>query len=105
MRSGLSCLLPSTKDEDVEPLAPAKSSPEKKMSPSGRSISDIFGKVEKILHFSFNLIHFLCQLCYVQLTRIKYVLTYIAPTRHRIAPFLDRLGKLRHYFIITLRIG
>ena len=52
MRSGLSCLLPSTKDEDSEPLAPAgaKSSPEKKMSPSGRSISDIFGKVGNFSH-------------------------------------------------------
>lgn len=40
----LSCLKPSTLDEDLEPLT---KSPEKKpvMSPSGRSISDIFGKV------------------------------------------------------------
>ena len=47
LKSGLSCLLPSTKDEDTEPLAPAVKSPDKKsnMSPSGRSISDIFGKV------------------------------------------------------------
>ena len=51
LRTGLSCLLPSTKDEDTEPLGPAAGvggkSPEKRstMSPSGRSISDIFGKV------------------------------------------------------------
>ena len=43
-RGGLSCLRPSTLDDDPEPLM---KSPEKKqvMSPSGRSISDIFGKV------------------------------------------------------------
>merc|ERR1712106_1218788 len=43
-RGGLSCLKPATLDEDFEPLT---KSPEKKpvMSPSGRSISDIFGKV------------------------------------------------------------
>ena len=40
---GLSCLKPATLDEDSEPLT---RSPEKKvMSPSGKSISDIFGKV------------------------------------------------------------
>ena len=41
---GLSCLKPNTLDEDHEPLT---KSPEKKpiMSPSGKSISDIFGKV------------------------------------------------------------
>merc|ERR1712106_1227919 len=43
-RGPLSCLKPATLDEDFEPLT---KSPEKKpvMSPSGRSISDIFGKV------------------------------------------------------------
>merc|ERR1719210_1026722 len=43
-RGPLSCLKPSTFDEDNEPLT---KSPEKKpiMSPSGKSISDIFGKV------------------------------------------------------------
>ena len=41
---GLSCLMSSTLDEDTEPVS---RSPEKKplLSPSGRSISDIFGKV------------------------------------------------------------
>jgi hypothetical protein len=45
-RGGLSCLASHTLDEDREPLF---KSPEKKLptmlSPSGRSISDIFGKV------------------------------------------------------------
>jgi len=43
-RGGLSCLKPATLDEDMEPHV---KSPEKKpvMSPSGKSISDIFGKV------------------------------------------------------------
>merc|ERR1719483_415507 len=43
-RGGLSCLKPATLDDDLEPLT---RSPERKpmMSPSGRSISDIFGKV------------------------------------------------------------
>jgi len=43
-RGGLSCLKPATLDDDLEPLT---KSPERKplMSPSGRSISDIFGKV------------------------------------------------------------
>ena len=43
-RGALSCLKPSTLDDDLEPLT---KSPERKpmMSPSGRSISDIFGKV------------------------------------------------------------
>ena len=42
---GLSCLKPATLDEDNEPHV---KSPEKKqlMSPSGKSISDIFGKVK-----------------------------------------------------------
>ena len=40
---GLSCLKPATIDDDPEPLM---KSPEKKLlSPSGKSISDIFGKV------------------------------------------------------------
>ena len=45
-RGGLSCLRPSTLDDDPEPLM---KSPEKKqvMSPSGKSISDIFGKVSQ----------------------------------------------------------
>merc|ERR1719483_58254 len=43
-RGGLSCLKPATLDDDLEPLT---KSPERKpmMSPSGRSISDIFGKL------------------------------------------------------------
>jgi hypothetical protein len=49
-RGGLSCLASHTLDEDREPLF---KSPEKKLpamlSPSGRSISDIFGKVRKIV--------------------------------------------------------
>ena len=45
---GLSCLKPNTLDDDHEPLT---KSPEKKpiMSPSGKSISDIFGKVSGLL--------------------------------------------------------
>ena len=45
---GLSCLKPNTLDDDNEPLT---KSPEKKpiMSPSGKSISDIFGKVSWLL--------------------------------------------------------
>ena len=45
---GLSCLKPATLDDDNEPLV---KSPEKKqlMSPSGKSISDIFGKVKTLL--------------------------------------------------------
>ena len=45
---GLSCLRPNTLDDDHEPLT---KSPEKKpiMSPSGKSISDIFGKVGGLL--------------------------------------------------------
>ena len=45
---GLSCLKPNTLDDDPEPLS---KSPEKKpiMSPSGKSISDIFGKVGGLL--------------------------------------------------------
>ena len=45
---GLSCLKPNTLDDDHEPLT---KSPEKKpiMSPSGKSISDIFGKVSWLL--------------------------------------------------------
>ena len=45
-RGGLSCLRPpATLDEDTAPLV---KSPERKqiMSPSGKSISDIFGKVK-----------------------------------------------------------
>ena len=45
-RGGLSCLRPATLDDDPEPLM---KSPERKqvMSPSGKSISDIFGKVSR----------------------------------------------------------
>lgn len=50
-RIGLSCLASSTQDEDREPLSVLKS-PEKKsiISPSGRSISDIFGKVNVFVY-------------------------------------------------------
>ena len=48
-RGGLSCLKPATLDEDTEPL---QAKPGQAMSPSGRSISDIFGKV-KLCFFSF----------------------------------------------------
>ena len=51
---GLSCLKPNTLDDDHEPLT---KSPEKKpiMSPSGKSISDIFGKVSGLLSSSLDI--------------------------------------------------
>jgi hypothetical protein len=53
-RGGLSCLASHTLDEDREPLF---KSPEKKLpamlSPSGRSISDIFGKVRYSSFFAY----------------------------------------------------
>jgi hypothetical protein len=52
-RSGLSCLRPTTLDEDTEAFT---RSPERRgeavTSPGGRSISDIFGKQVSTLPFS-----------------------------------------------------
>lgn len=68
---GLSCLASHTLDEDREPLVPASGaagfkSPEKKqhiLSPSGRSISDIFGKVSKEKLFNCYWKHGLYVIC------------------------------------------
>ena len=55
-RTVLSCLSSYAVDEDREPVS--KSSPDKKpiISPSGRSISDIFGKVESVISQLVNMI-------------------------------------------------
>ena len=44
-RSGLSCLRPTTLDEDTEAFTRSPERREATLSPGGRSISDIFGKV------------------------------------------------------------
>ena len=110
-----SCLMPSTKDEDVEPLAPTKS-PEKKMSPSGRSISDIFGKVRKFYVNSENIFisksHYLASSFYwcLSLTRLTENIVHIQSyfiingyfSKSQIAPSVEHHFKL--YFRL-LRIN
>jgi hypothetical protein len=69
-RGGLSCLASHTLDEDREPLF---KSPEKKLpamlSPSGRSISDIFGKVRLCRWHGFRALQFVHRVSHIFLIR------------------------------------